>query len=120
MDEWIKIEEQQRVVCQLNKVDWKPIDGSKLVAINESIYNAIEPINGLRHPAEGNATGWYIWSGGEIPQGQDDFFKPIHVEHLIEDLPDCLKYLGLPFGWRFQIDRKGYEDIWYDSELLKI
>ncbi|MEZ4811183.1 MAG: hypothetical protein R2819_12555 [Allomuricauda sp.] len=105
---------------QLIKASFKTFSNYPiLIAINESIYNSIEPINGLRHPAEGNVTGWYIWSGGEIPQGQEDFFKPIHVEHLIEDLPECLKYLGLPFGWRFKIDRKGYEDIWYDSGLLQ-
>jgi hypothetical protein len=31
-----------------------------------------------------------------------------------------LKYLGLPAGWRFQIDEKGYEDVWFDESILNI
>lgn len=57
---------------------------------------------------------------GEIPQTDNDFFKPLHIRHLIEDRPVVLKYLGLPPGWRFQIDDKGYEDIWFDESILKI
>jgi len=62
--------------------------------------------------------GWYIWSGEW--SNSDDFFKPIHVEHLIEKRPDILKYLGLDIGFRFQIDNKGYEDVWYDVKLKNI
>ena len=62
-----------------------------------------------------------IWlCASQIPQYDAEFFKPLHVGHLIEDRPIVLKYLGLPAGWRFQIDDKGYEDIWFDESLLKI
>jgi hypothetical protein len=61
----------------------------------------------------------YLWSGGDIPQEDDHFFQPLHVEHLLEYRPIVLKYLGLPEGWRFQIDDKGYEDIWFDESVIK-
>lgn len=31
-----------------------------------------------------------------------------------------LKYLGLDIGFRFQIDRARYEDVWYDEKLRYI
>jgi hypothetical protein len=120
MKAWKDIEIEQRQVCELNKIDWQAFDRSKLIAINESIYEGIEPINGIRYNDLGTIGGWYLWCGGEIPQDQVDFFKPLHVEHLLQDLPECLKYLGLPSGWRFQIDRNGYEDLWFEPELLEI
>jgi hypothetical protein len=61
-----------------------------------------------------------LWSGDEIPQYDAKFFKPLHVGHLIKDRPIVLKYLNLPAGCRFQIDDKGYEDIWFYESLLKI
>lgn len=75
-----------------------------------------QPINGLRHRALGDTTGWYIW-GGETLSAADDFFQPVHVGHLAELLPQVLPYLGLPAGWRFLV-APGVEDIWFDAALL--
>lgn len=98
---------------------WDPVTPNSLIAFNKSLFTPIQPINGLRHPKEGNIDGWYLWSGGDI---QDDihFFEPIHVEHLITSKSLVLKYLALPAEWRFQIDEKGYEDIWFDPKILVI
>lgn len=72
-----------------------------------------QPINGLRHPPEGDTTGWYLWRG-ELSRA-DDFFSPLHVRHLETRLPKVLPYLALPPGWRFA---PGSEDVWYDESLL--
>lgn len=78
------------------------------------------PINGLRHPIDaGHSAGWFIWAGEQFLEDAD-FFKPMHVRHLIESYPDALDYLGLPPGWRFLIDDKGYEDVWCDEQLLDV
>ncbi|RDE23032.1 hypothetical protein DV711_07820 [Motiliproteus coralliicola] len=77
-----------------------------------------KPINGLRHKAENGTCGWYIWCGEDLKQ-EDDFFKPLHVSHIQEYLPEIHKYLGLPPGYRFLV-AEGYEDVWYDPELLVI
>lgn len=73
------------------------------------------PINGLRHPAEGETNGWYIWCGEEL-SADDDFFSPLHVEHISDYLPEVVEYLDLPPGYRFLIDYSDYEDIWFDKE----
>ena len=73
-----------------------------MIAFNESLLLDTLPINGLRHPKTNNIDGWYLWSDGEIPQADNNFFKPIHVGHLPEQRPIILKYLGLSVGWRFK------------------
>lgn len=91
-----------------------------MVAINTSLFGDVQPINGLRHLRQKQIDGWYLWKGGQIPQDKNDFFYPIHPEHLLEKQSFVLKYLGLPYGYRFQIDHNGYEDIWLDQSILEI
>jgi len=85
------------------------------VGVSRNIKESIYPINGLRHPVQGDTTGWYIWAGDY--SSDPDFFVPLHVEHLSEWRPEVLKYLGLAPGWRFLI-APNYEDVWEDSSLL--
>ncbi len=112
--------QDQKAICKKLKVEWTPVDINSLIAFNDSLLSATNPINGLRHPKHGKTDGWYLWSGEEINQSDNDFFKALHVKHLLDKRPIVLKYLGLPAGWRFQIDENGYEDIWFNKSLLKI
>ncbi len=120
ISDWNNIQHQQKAICDKLKIDWVPVDINAMIAFSESLLSDILPINGLRHPKTDNIDGWYLWSGGNIPQDDNNFFKPIHVGHLIEQRPIILKYLGLPAGWRFQIDDNGYEDIWFDESIFNI
>ena len=76
------------------------------------------PVHGLRHPATEETNGWYIWCGEW--SDADTFFEPVHVEHLADFLPSVVDYLELPPGYRFLIDDKGYQDIWFDESLLQV
>ena len=120
IDSWQEIENEQRKLCNRLNLIWTPFDTQLMIAFNTSLLTKCQPINGLRHPRNGNIDGWFLWSGGEIPNDDETFFQPTHVEHLINKKPIVLKYLGLPFGYRFQIDDNGYEDIWFDSSILLI
>ena len=86
------------------------------VGIALNVREGITPINGLRHPPEGDTTGWYIYAGEELSD-DPDFFKPLHVEHLDKWCPQIKKYLGLPAGRRFLV-AGDYEDVWFDESLL--
>lgn len=88
------------------------------IGITLNVKEGVLPINGLRHPPEGDTTGWYIWAGEEM-ENTDDFFVPLHVEHLEKWCPEVIPYLGLPAGWRFLIAPE-YEDVWEDKSLLDI
>nr|WP_307437022.1 hypothetical protein [Labrys monachus] len=99
-------------------VPFVPVSEWLKVGIASNARTGLQPLNGLRHPPQGDTTGWYIWAG-EILSDADDFFQPVHVAHLSEIYPAVLPYLGLPPGWRFLI-ADGYEDIWFDSKLIDI
>ncbi|MFI5707789.1 hypothetical protein [Kribbella sp. NPDC051620] len=87
------------------------------VGISENVRSkSVLPLNGLRHPLEGEGSGWYIWAGEEF-SNDADFFVPLHVSHLADWCPVALPYLALPPGWRFLI-APGHEDVWYDESLL--
>ena len=88
------------------------------VGISLNVKEGLQPINGLRHPPEGDTSGWYIWAGEEFST-ESDFFHPLHIEHLQNWCPEIIKYLGLPPGWRF-LNAPGYEDVWEDESLLNI
>lgn len=76
------------------------------------------PLNALRHSAEADTCGWYIWGGEELSQASD-FFQPLHVEHLAEKCAEIVPYLGLAPGWRVLL-AGDYVDVWYDEALLDL
>ncbi|MCP9764141.1 immunity protein Imm33 domain-containing protein [Lacihabitans soyangensis] len=113
---WNSHIDKQKEICKNNNSIWKPIN--KKLRVGVSINLDKDPINGLRHPAEKGTTGWFIWTGDYSEA--DDFFQPMCAEHLLQQRPEIIKYLGLDIGFRFLADAKGYEDIWYDEKLKTI
>lgn len=72
---WRSLEIEQKEICEKYNLEWNSVDLNSMIAVNKSLFTNVLPINGLRHPKEGNTEGWYIWSGGEIPQDKIDFFN---------------------------------------------
>lgn len=112
------IEELQNELCKKHAAEFLSSPNNLKVGIATNVREGVIPINGLRHPPEGDTTGWYIYAGEEL---SDDpgFFKPLHVEHLDDWCPQIKKYLGLAPGWRFLI-AGDYEDVWFDESLLEV
>lgn len=92
-----------------------PVDKSLKVGIARNVRTDLQPLNALRHPPEGDTSGWYIWAG-ELSY-DPDFFVPLHISHLAEWCPQILPFLSLPPGWRVLV-APGYEDVWFDEALL--
>jgi hypothetical protein len=112
----MSIQKEQLLICERFGADYVPSPMSFKVGIALNVREGLTPLNGLRHPPQGNTTGWYIWAGEELSE-RADFFKPLHVSHLAEWCPMILKYLGLAPGWRF-LTAGEYEDVWFDESLL--
>ena len=104
------------IVPKLN-INWTPVERDSLIAFNDSLFSSTQPINGLRHPKKEKMDGWFYGVGVHFRKMMKNILKPLHIEHLLEKRPLVLKYLGLPAGWRFQIDDLGYEDIWFDNSI---
>ena len=102
----------KKTICRKYESKWNPINKKLMVGCSTDLSS--DPINGLRHPKEGITTGWYIWSGEWSDNA--DFFKPICAEHLLQEKPELIKYLGLDVGFRFLIGKDNYEDVWYDEK----
>lgn len=120
MRNWDDIVQEQKDDCKRLDLPWISVDKGLMIAINNLLLTDTQPINGLRHHRQKNIDGWYLWSGEEIPQDMHNFLNSIHPIHLVEKRPLVLRYLGLPYGYRFQIDDKDYEDIWFDQSILEI
>ena len=106
--------DRQKEICAKYQSKWNPINNKLKIGIGSDLNS--DPIHGLRHPKEKGTTGWYIWTG-EYSES-DDFFEPICAEHLLQIRPDLIKYFGLDVGYRFLIDKKEYEDVWFDEKLI--
>ena len=113
-----KIFSEQVEICKKYNSSVVLCDENLMVGISKELFSGQVPINGLRHKIEGQGSGWFFWTGGEIPQDDPEYFQPLHIKHLQEKLPEVLKYLALEPGFRIQIDYKGYEDVWKDESLL--
>ena len=108
----------QKALCDQHGAAFLATPPYLKVGIARNVKMGLKPLNGLRHPPDGDTCGWYIWAG-ETLSNDPDFFVPLHVEHLIEWCPEALKYLGLPPGWRF-LTNGVYEDVWEDKSLLNV
>lgn len=108
--------EKQNEICLKYSSKWNPVNKKLNIGVSSNLDN--DPINGLRHPAEKGTTGWFIWTG-EYSENED-FFKPMCAEHLLQIRPDIIKFFGLDIGFRFLCDNTGYQDVWYDDSLKMI
>lgn len=109
--------EEQKKVCSKFNAEYVSSPKDLKVGISLNVKSGELPIHGLRHPVEGDTTGWYIWVGEY--SDHPNFFKPLHVAHINEWSDLIEKYLGLAPGWRFLITPE-YEDVWEDKSLLNI
>ncbi|MFJ2087384.1 hypothetical protein ACIOBK_33000 [Micromonospora chokoriensis] len=115
----INVPAAQRDVCRRFAVVPSPPTQQTMIGVALSRPRELEPLNALRHPISGNSNGWFVWRGPEIPQDDDGFFAPIHIEHLDEYAPELEPYLALPPGWGVVL-APDYEDVWYDEALLDV
>lgn len=107
---------EQVEICRRVGVELFAAPSHLKVGIAQNVRSGLRPLNGLRHPPDGDTTGWYIWAGTELSTAPD-FFVPLHVAHIAEWAPEATKFLGLPPGWRF-LKAGDHEDVWYDPSLL--
>ena len=112
------IAQSQSEICKEYGAEWLPLNFELKLGISENFFSGSLPLNGLRHPPQGDTCGWYLWAGKEM-SAADDYFQPMHIFHLVERCPNVVPYLGLPPGWRFLLV-EDYEDLWFDATLLSI
>lgn len=108
----------QRALCRRHGAEFVPAPHDRKVGVAWNVRDGLLPLNGMRHPPEGDTTGWYLWAGEELSD-DPDVFVPLHVAHLVDWCPDAIRFFGLPPGWRFLV-AGDHEDVWEDPSLLEI
>jgi hypothetical protein len=103
-------------ICRKFGADYLACHLNIKIGISKDFDPTKYPLNGIRHPPEGDTTWWYIWSGKGFSD-KSDFFVPLHAAHLPNKADVIVKYLGLAPGWRFLV-APGHEDIWEHQSLL--
>ena len=108
----IKVFEEQKLLCAKYGVKFYSCgpDDRAGVAL-ATLLN--EPVHGSRERNEDGTSSWYIWAGEYSTD--PDFYQPLCAGHIENYLPLVMPYLALPPGYKFIIDRNGYEDVWIDE-----
>lgn len=115
MDFDLNMVQAQKDKCTQYAAKYLAAEPLDKLGIAKASGNSAHIINGLRHTPDPGTCGWFIWTGQD-DSTEDDFFQPLHVQHLEIELPAVLPYLGLGPGWRFLI-APDYEDVWFDPKL---
>lgn len=104
------LEVQRKICTKYGLPDTAP---EEMVAVAMSTLGAM-PIYGARIVlSEGRTIGWFFHCG--TYSEANDFYQPVHTEHLNDILPLVIRYLRLPPDSKFIIDDQGYEDVWYEG-----
>lgn len=110
------VERQVAIAAQHGVEPVLPVDGTRVGISPNVLLPDLLPLNALRHSPNDGTNGWFIWAG-ETLGAEDDFFRPLHLEHLAEWCPAIQPFLGLPPGWRVLL-APGQEEVWFDESLL--
>jgi len=91
------VREQSEMCWQQNLIPIFP-NFNQSVVISDGVYEG-KDIEGIRYEAPQNESGWYLITDDY----NDDIktLKMVHFYHIVFARPDILKYLALPFGYRF-------------------
>lgn len=110
------ISEQQQEVCDEYSAKAVECDSTLKAGIALATIGQL-PLNALRHPPTATTTGWYVW-GGQLSD-DPEFFDAMHAAHLGDHVPELVRYLALPPGWRVLI-APGQVDVWFDQSITEV
>jgi hypothetical protein len=80
-----------------------------MIVISKGVLEG-DPIDAVRYKSPTHMTGWWITT--DLYDGDIKSLQTMHYYHLAFKRPDILRYLALPYGYRFNLDNK--VDIWFD------
>ena len=87
-----QIEEDQRAFSRHQSAAY--VDSSPESKLGFALSTkGLTPVNGLRHPPQGDTNGWYLWCGEQYSDAPD-FFQPLHTRHVHDEFPEVAKLLA--------------------------
>lgn len=115
VDYSIKVLREQEEECQKRGITPLFPTFRQKVVISKGVYEGLE-VNAVRYPSPEHMSGWWLTTG--LYDNDIDSLESVHFFHLAFKRPEILRYLALPFGYRFSQNQQG-DDIWFDESALE-
>lgn len=103
----------QQQFCLSIGAEYEPPCADQLVVISEGVLEG-EPLQAVRYPSPPHMSGWWLTTNrynGDIKSLTQE-----HLYHVTALRPEVMRYVALPFGYRFYLDNKK-EDVWFDKKV---
>lgn len=88
----------------------------QLIVISKGVYEGL-PVQGVRYPSPPHMCGW--WLSTDLYDGKVESMMTEHYYHIAFKRPGILKYLALPFGYRFMTGLNFEDDVWFDEACTR-
>ncbi len=92
----------QIALCELNNIAYTPAQGDELCAIFPDVITKDNIVYGLRWSKEKNMSGFLFWTDNS-PQDMSKV-SIYHIYDLPKIKPELLRFLGIPVGYRFNVN----------------
>jgi len=111
----ISLWRSQLGVCEKLGVDFLPARMGDLVWLSSDVFESRSLIHGEREAFDG-MSGW--WLNSEDWDRDPKKFRKEHVAHVVSALPELARFLALPSGYHFTVDRDGnVVELGFDAAL---
>lgn len=108
------LECKQKECCDHFGAVFSPVKENQLVAISKSIFEGVNPAEGVRNPSPKHMSGW--WLTTEEYDDNIESIITVHFSHIMEKRPELAIYMALPFGYRFFLGGEE-ENVWLDESV---
>lgn len=89
---------EQYALCAKLGVECSVPLHDQLMVISDGVFEG-DAVEGVRYPSPEHMSGWWITT--DRYNGDTQTLKTVHAHHVAEHRPDLVKFLALPFGYRF-------------------
>jgi hypothetical protein len=100
----------QHDFCVEVGAQFAPPRADKKAAISAGVYEG-EPVEAVRYPSPEHMSGW--WLTTDRYNGDIKSLQVVHLYHVSAARPELVRYLALPYGWRFASGGQA----WFDERV---
>jgi hypothetical protein len=115
IDYAIKVVNEQKQECAKIGVTPNFPAFNQMIAISKGVYEEL-PTEAVRYPSPAHMSGW--WLTTDLYDDKIESMMIVQYYHVAFKTPGILKFLALPFGYRFFVGSNN-DDVWYDPKALE-
>lgn len=105
--------QEQHEMCNQLNTEFAPPRPDRIVVISDGVLEG-HPVEGVRYPSPEHMSGWWLTTSDYSGDIKD--LQKLHLFHVTSKRPDLVRYLALPYGFRFSQDTRS---VWFDEIVAK-